>query len=58
MMSIVNLTGPLSDMTGSALYEHLFDQQLAPLIIVSAAATAVVFFLIPLMVFRAVAKPA
>jgi hypothetical protein len=40
------------------LYEHLFDRQLAPLIIVSAAATALVFFLIPLMVVRAVAKPA
>ena len=52
MMSIVNLTGPLSDTSGSALYEHVFHQQLAPLIIVSAAATAVVFFLIPLMVFR------
>jgi hypothetical protein len=52
MMSIVNLTGPLSDMMGSALYQHVFNEKLAPLIIVSAAATAVVFFLIPLMVFR------
>jgi MFS family permease len=52
MMSIVNLTGPLSDISGSALYEHVFNQHLAPLILVSAAATAVVFFLIPLMVFR------
>jgi MFS family permease len=52
MMSIVNLTGPLSDTSGSALYEHVFHQRLAPLIIVSAAATALVFFLIPLMVFR------
>jgi MFS family permease len=52
MMSIVNLTGPLADTLGSVLYEHVFDEHLAPLIIVSAAATAVVFFLIPLMVFR------
>ena len=52
MMSIVNLTGPLADTLGSVLYEHVFDERLAPLIIVSAAATAVVFFLIPLMVFR------
>jgi MFS family permease len=52
MMSIVNLTGPLSDTLGSVLYEHVFHSKLAPLIIVSAAATAVVFFLIPLMVFR------
>jgi BT1 family len=52
MMSIVNLTGPLSDTSGSVLYQHVFHQKLAPLIIVSAAATALVFFLIPLMVFR------
>ncbi len=52
MMSIVNLTNPLADTMGSALYQHVFDQRLAPLIIVSAATTGVVFFLIPLMVFR------
>jgi MFS family permease len=52
MMSIVNLTGPLSDTLGSVLYEHVFHSKLAPLIIVSAAATGVVLFLIPLMVFR------
>jgi MFS family permease len=52
MMSIVNLTGPLSNTLGSVLYQHVFDQKLAPLIIVSAAATGIVFFLIPLMVFR------
>jgi MFS family permease len=57
MMSIVNLCGPLSDTLGSALYQHVFNAQLAPLIIVSAAATALVFFLIPLMVFRP-AQPA
>jgi MFS family permease len=52
MMSIVNLTNPLSDVLGSALYEHVFAQQLAPLIMVSAAATALVLLLIPLMVIR------
>jgi MFS family permease len=52
MMSIVNLTNPLSDTLGSVLYEHVFNEQLAPLIVVSAAATALVFFLIPLMVLR------
>ncbi|MEA2739321.1 MAG: hypothetical protein QOH05_2628 [Acetobacteraceae bacterium] len=52
MMSIVNLTGPLADTSGSLLYQHVFHQQLAPLILVSAGATALVFFLIPLMVFR------
>ena len=57
MMSIVNLTGPLSDTLGSVLYQHVFDEQLAPLIILSASATALVFFLIPLMVVRRV-RPA
>ena len=53
MMSIVNLTSPLSDTLGSLLYQHVFNEQLAPLILVSAAATALVFLLIPLMVPRA-----
>ena len=52
MMSILNLTTPLSDTLGSVLYQHVFNRQLTPLIIVSAAATGLVFFLIPLMVFR------
>ena len=52
MMSIVNLTNPVADTLGSVLYQHVFNGQLAPLIIVSATATALVFFLIPLMVFR------
>ncbi len=52
MMSVVNLTGPLSDTLGSALYQHVFHQRLAPLIVVSASATAAVFLLMPLMVFR------
>jgi MFS family permease len=58
MMSILNIAGPVSDVTGSALYEHVFNRQLGPLIVVSAAATALVFFLIPLMVGRTVPKPA
>jgi hypothetical protein len=52
MMSIVNLTNPLSDTLGSVLYENVFDRQLPPLIIVSAAATGLVYFLIPLEVPR------
>ena len=58
MMSIVNLTGPLSDTLGSVLYQHVFDRHLPPLIVLSAAATAMVFFLIPLMVGRPAVKPA
>jgi MFS family permease len=57
MMSILNVASPLSDTLGSALYEHVFDRHLTPLIIVSAAATALVYFLIPLMVAPVVAKP-
>jgi MFS family permease len=52
MMSIVNLTAPLSDTLGSVLYQDVFNQKLGPLIVVSAAATALVLFLIPLMLFR------
>jgi MFS family permease len=58
MMSILNVAGPASDTFGSVLYEHVFDRQLAPLVIVSAAVTALVFFLIPLMVVKAVPNPA
>ena len=56
MMSILNVAGPLSDTLGSVLYEHVFDRQLTPLILVSAAATALVFFLIPLLAARGVAR--
>jgi predicted MFS family arabinose efflux permease len=52
MMSILNLASPLSDTVGSVLYQHVFSERLPPLIVVSAAATGLVFFLIPLMVFR------
>jgi MFS family permease len=52
MMSIVNLTNPIADTLGSVLYEHVFDRQLPPLILVSAAATGLVYFLIPLVIGR------
>jgi hypothetical protein len=57
-MSILNVASPLSDTLGSALYEYVFNRQLTPLIIVSAAATALVYLLIPLMVSPIVAKEA
>jgi len=53
LMSIINVANPLSDILGSLLYQHVFNQRLQPLIIVSAAATALVFVLIPLMLFKA-----
>src|SRR5271163_1339495 len=43
LMSVTNFTGALSDNLGSFLYEHLFQRQLDPLILVSAAFTAVAF---------------
>lgn len=58
MMSVFNLTVPLADTLGSVLYEHVFDQQLTPLILVSAATTALVFLLIPLMLTRRGVMPA
>ncbi|HEY4042649.1 MAG TPA: MFS transporter [Rhodopila sp.] len=58
LMSILNVASPLSDTVGSVLYQHVFARQLTPLIVVSAAATALVFFLIPLMVVKRPAQPA
>jgi hypothetical protein len=40
LMSTVNFAVPLADTIGSALYEHAFAGRLAPLILVSAAVTA------------------
>ena len=48
-MSVINLATPLSDTIGAFLYEHLFHQALAPLIVVSAAFTALVYVLVPLL---------
>ncbi len=49
LMSLLNLSSALSNNIGSFLYEHTFDNRLAPLIIVSAAATAVIFLFVPLL---------
>jgi predicted MFS family arabinose efflux permease len=58
LMSVTNLATPLGDTLGSTLYEHVFNRHLTPLIIVSAAATALVLLLIPLMIFRKPHRPA
>jgi predicted MFS family arabinose efflux permease len=52
MMSVLNISEPLANTLGSLLYEHVFAKSLPPLIIVSAVATALVFFLIPMVVYR------
>jgi MFS family permease len=49
LMSVLNLSTALSDNIGSYLYEHVFHNRLAPLIIVSAASTAVILVFIPLL---------
>jgi predicted MFS family arabinose efflux permease len=47
LMSVINLATPLSDTIGAVLYEHVFANRLAPLILVSAAFTAFVLVLVP-----------
>ncbi len=49
LMSVINLATPVSDTLGSYLYEHVFHDRLPPLIAVSAAFTALVFVLVPLL---------
>ena len=49
LMSLLNLSSALSNNLGSFLYEHAFHSRLAPLIVVSAASTAVIFLLVPLL---------
>jgi MFS family permease len=49
LMSILNLSSGLSDNLGSFLYEHAFHNRLTPLIVVSAASTAVIFLFVPLL---------
>lgn len=49
LMSVINLATPLSDTSGAFLYEHLFNNHLAPLIVVSAAFTAFILVLLPLL---------
>jgi MFS family permease len=49
LMSITNFAAALSENLGSFLYEHLFNRRLDPLILLSAAFTAVAFLFIPLL---------
>ena len=49
LMSLLNLASAVSNNLGSFLYEHAFHNRLAPLIVVSAAATAVIFLFVPLL---------
>ncbi len=49
LMSIINLATASADNVGSFLYTHVFHNNLTPLVIVSAAATAFAFVLVPLL---------
>jgi predicted MFS family arabinose efflux permease len=52
LMSITNFSTALSDNIGSFLYEHLFHGRLAPLILVSAAFTALALAFVPMLRLR------
>ncbi len=49
MVAVTNISGAMADNIGSWLYEHVFGGEIAPLIIVAAAFTAVNFALVPLL---------
>lgn len=49
LMSVSNLAEIGSINVGAYLYEHVFDHRLGPLIVVSAASTAVTLLLVPLL---------
>jgi MFS family permease len=49
LMSIINLATSAADNVGSFLYTHLFDHNVQPLILISAAFTAFAFVLVPLL---------
>ena len=49
MMSLINLATASADIIGSFLFEHVFHRNLMPLILVSAAFTALAFVLVPLL---------
>ncbi len=49
LMSISNLAEIFSINVGAFLYEHVFDNRLGPLIVVSAASTALALVLVPLL---------
>ncbi|MGE4061596.1 MAG: MFS transporter [Sphingomonadales bacterium] len=49
LMSVSNLAEIFSINSGAWLYEHVFDSRMAPLILVSAAATAAIALFVPLL---------
>ena len=49
LMSVSNLASSLADNVGSFLYTHVFDHNVRPLVLISAAVTAFAFVLVPLL---------
>ena len=49
LMSVSNLASSLADNVGSFLYTHVFDHNVRPLVLISAAVTAFAFVLMPLL---------
>ena len=49
LIAVVDLSGSLADNVGSFLFEHVFHNEISPLILVAAAFTAVNFLLVPLL---------
>jgi MFS family permease len=49
LLSLTNLAMSLGDNVGSLLFEHVFASRLAPLNLVSAAATAIIAIFVPLL---------
>lgn len=47
LMSVINVATPTSDTLGAFLYDHVFASRLTPLIVLSAAVTALVLILVP-----------
>jgi predicted MFS family arabinose efflux permease len=49
LMAVMNLADPISNNAGAYLFDNVFHSEMAPLILVSAAATAFAFVLVPLL---------
>jgi predicted MFS family arabinose efflux permease len=49
LMSVSNLASSAADNVGSFLYTHMFDHNVRPLVLISAAVTAFAFVLVPLL---------
>ena len=49
LMSVGNLASTLANNVGALLYAHVFDQNLRPLVAISAAVTAVALLVVPLL---------